>query len=1620
MATTLKSRSRVISIRDTYSPRAIRRNGLSSHSACSLGSGQKLYSRRTSNSATEEDRNEMAFTCKVQYLDDTDPFASTNFPEPTRPPSCTLLLNIPLCEQIAVLYKLLKPPHNLEDIALQILQNGTYLDLESTLEEQADVLDGFPDSRKSTILLRTQLSVRVHNCIAKLLSASGRELRRALFSLKQVFQDDKDLVHEFVNSDGLNALITVGTDADQNYQNYILRAIGQVMLYVDGMNGVINHSETVQWLYSLTASKYRLVTKTALKLLLVFVEYTESNSLVLTRAVNEWNNLQRSKPWSCLIKVLSDKDGDEEVTCFCLTLINKILNAAPDQDLFYDISDSLEEQGIEQLLKNLITTKRSHREIQEQIKVYETALKIEDGDEQLSSVKDTSSIRHRKRQPGAQSNGNGDRRRSKRHNSLGSGYRLERPLVPDPGNNSDSETRNKPRQRRTYFDRNENLSPKSAENSPATPATPDEDDEKTKARMARRERRAARKAATQDEETSSPIISPSPSRDNTPPPSPKPSAKKEEPKPENNNNAPRRKYGVLEPNRVANGDVKNKAPAEETEKPGRNLRQWKNWRPKGADTNATQEKVEPKSPAKPSSATLSFIKNEKNKEPDPPKEIIPTKEPENNTKGSERVPEKSVETPSARDKGRANRTNEAPSRNSETPRSSGYSSRPSALNKFKNLEKAVKDEKVTQSGNRFTRTTPEKKSSNELKVPEPSDLHSSSVSSVESFKSTNSVESSKSKSPDDSPEETPEETRRITTKARRTSEEEENRKGNVFDDDEDVPFKREERKETVKKQGNVDDALEPGEHEDDDDDDEDVQEEKREDVKPLMTRAERSASLKQVRDARLERQGSAGQKDSPKSPTEPERRSSRSSVDKKWLLSNLYQGNSARRSVDDEESGESKEGKDRATVSQGQSTESQSTEEKIQEEDRGQMQAKVDDVVPTPATPPAPVPEMKPQETEEEAAKKERLERARQEQLRKQEERKRQEEARLAEERKRKEEERLRREEEQARKQQEIEWEKSVTSKRSLVINGLDFTDLRDEDDKDILEVRHHDTGGAPPPPPPIPGGVPPPPPPPPGGVPPPPPFPGGAGPPPPPPMPGIPPPSASQLPSQADKKKLVRLFWKEVKNSPLINGINKTIWGSIDPVDIDTKKLEHLFETKHAMKAKQQKPEEREKKKEIVILDMKRSQQINIALTKLPPVNSLKQAILAMDNSVLDKESLERLFPLLPTADEKSRIEEQRLAYPHIPLASAEQFLLTISSVNELYSRLKLWQFSLEYETIEKDVAEPLMDLKQAVDEVQRNPTFKCILGTLLSVGNFLNGTKSKGFQLDYLAKVPEVKDTVHKQSLLYHLCTIVMDKFPESTDLYNELSAVHRATRIDFDSQKEMLKKLDEDCKKSWDHLRVIAKHESSSSIKPRMTEFLADAGERITILKVVCRRVINRFRKLLLYLGLNTGAAKSTKISEFCRIISQFSLEYRTCREKWLLQKMKKNKMKERNKTRGKLIVDSLSKSQKSTSDEDISKKSQERDRKEKLKCSTLPSSKNRARSMAIGKSDNDLDDTTDEMMDMLVKTVTSKQKSRVRRRERSSMANRKSLRRTLQQGLTPEELAAAGIKLPIHDK
>lgn len=225
----------------------------------------------------------------------------------------------------------------------------------------------------------------------------------------------------------------------------------------------------------------------------------------------------------------------------------------------------------------------------------------------------------------------------------------------------------------------------------------------------------------------------------------------------------------------------------------------------------------------------------------------------------------------------------------------------------------------------------------------------------------------------------------------------------------------------------------------------------------------------------------------------------------------------------------------------------------------------------------------------------------------------------------------------------------------------------------------------------------------------------------------------------------------------------------------------------------------------------------------------------------------------------------------------------------------------------LQKEIAEPLMDLKQGIEILRQNRTFRSILSTLLSVGIFLNGAPVKGFQIEYLAKVPEVKDTVHKHSLLHHLCHMVMESSSDTSDLYSEIGPITRASKADFTDLAHNLNQLEAECKACWDRLKLIAKHDCPPPLKQKLVDFLADCAERIIILQIVHRRVMNRYRKFLLWLGMPQHSVAESRPNEFCRTLSEFALEYRTTRERVQQQLEKKANHRERNKTRGKLIID-----------------------------------------------------------------------------------------------------------------
>ena len=68
----------------------------------------------------------------------------------------------------------------------------------------------------------------------------------------------------------------------------------------------------------------------------------------------------------------------------------QILNGIPDQDTFYDITDYLEEQGMETIIQRHMTKNSSDLDLVSQLNLYEAALRAEDGD---SNSGDTLEIR---------------------------------------------------------------------------------------------------------------------------------------------------------------------------------------------------------------------------------------------------------------------------------------------------------------------------------------------------------------------------------------------------------------------------------------------------------------------------------------------------------------------------------------------------------------------------------------------------------------------------------------------------------------------------------------------------------------------------------------------------------------------------------------------------------------------------------------------------------------------------------------------------------------------------------------------------------------------------------------------------------------------------------------------------------------------------------------------------------------------------------------------------------------------------------------------------------------------------------------------------------------------------
>ncbi|XP_030060413.1 FH1/FH2 domain-containing protein 3 isoform X2 [Microcaecilia unicolor] len=1546
--------------------------------------------------------------CRVQFLDDTDPFNSTNFPEPTRPPLYTFREDIPLINQIAGVHRLLRAPHKLDDCTLQLSHNGTYLDLESTLLEQKDELEGFQEDsgrgKKHSIVLRTQLSVRVHACIEKLYNSNGRELRRALFSLKQIFQDDKDLVHEFVVAEGLTCLIKVGAEADQNYQNYILRALGQIMLYVDGMNGVINHNETIQWLYTLIGSKFRLVVKTALKLLLVFVEYTESNSPLLIQAVTRVDNKRGVKPWSNVMEILEEKDGvDTELLVYAMTLVNKTLAGLPDQDSFYDVLDCLEELGIEAISQRHLNKKGTDLDLVEQFNIYEMTLRHEDGDENVEPPPNGRKER-RRASLGSHERRGLERRRSRRHSVQNVKSSLSAPASPCSQLSSGFPSVN--------GHRIEDLSEKEEqledeEEQPRTEPNAEEEEEATrevkdsKVLYAPEIHHVENKTISQGFETSGAL-----------------------------NVLSREKQPIVKSPSIISSSVPDSSLSHHHTTDSSSSSSSPVHPPPSSDLgsvalNSSQLPYIPHSPFHLFSYDFDDLSAAvKEKEAETVRESRPVlgglltssyrQHQESLAAERERRRQEREERLQRIEREERNKFN----RDYFDKREEQKHAREE---RYKYLEKLAAEEYEKESRSRgvcrgrtelsqslsaeASPASPTSKCISPSSVESQGDLTSSLTpqpSDVSASEPEQELETETEPEPEKEPEQEQEEGTQELEAAPETGPKNEVETGLEREPEESGLLSEKERQnEEVNEKDNCSASS----------------------ISSASSTLER-----EEREDKITSDNETGSWAQTSQAVGVNEQCSNILNNKRFMLDMLYAHNKKPEDEEEKDLAEKEEKKE--------------TEEA--EESIASLASRISTLQASKQSSGENVKKMDIGHLDNQGSVKAFAEKFNNGELCKGTAMPESEHCEKV----------LDKTAVQPKTESDYIWDQLMAAPRELKIKDMDFTDLGEDDDIDVLDI---DMGPrdfpAPPPPPPLSFlGLPPPPPAPVLGCPPPPPAPCSLFPPPPlfnSPQ-GM---GSSQIsrgdPAFAKKKKTIRLFWNEVRPFEWHCRNNKSckefLWAKLEPIKVDTSRLEHLFESKSKELPVTKKTAADGKRQEIIVLDSKRSNAINIGLTVLPPPRTIKTAILNFDEYALNKEGIEKILMMIPTEEEKQKIQEAQLANPDTPLGSAEQFLLILSSISELSARLQLWAFKMDYEQIEKEVAEPLLDLKEGMDQLENNKTLGYILSTLLAIGNFLNGTNAKAFELSYLEKVPEVKDTVHKQSLLHHVCTMVAEKFPESTDLYSEIGAITRSAKVDFDQLQDNLGQMEKRCKASWDHLKAIAKHEMKQALKQRMSEFLKDCAERIIILKIVHRRIINRFHSFLLFMGHPPYTIREVNINKFCKIISEFALEYRTTRERVLQQKQKRANHRERNKTRGKMITDSGKFSSNSSNPppqtqtqlplhhqglqyaEDAA---EHENMKAVLKTTSISGetstvlgvrTRSRASRGRIGswnagndESPNATDDAADEIMDRIVKSATQVPSQRAVPRERKrSRANRKSLRRTLKTGLTPEEARALGL-------
>ncbi|KAM9727758.1 uncharacterized protein fmn2a [Menidia menidia] len=453
-----------------------------------------------------------------------------------------------------------------------------------------------------------------------------------------------------------------------------------------------------------------------------------------------------------------------------------------------------------------------------------------------------------------------------------------------------------------------------------------------------------------------------------------------------------------------------------------------------------------------------------------------------------------------------------------------------------------------------------------------------------------------------------------------------------------------------------------------------------------------------------------------------------------------------------------------------------------------------------------------------------------------------------------------------------------------------------------------------PPPPPPPPGfGPPPPPPPPPGMGPPPPP---GMGPPPPPPPPGFgPPPPPGPMPSMMlqetgpakamiePPKPMKPLYWTRIQ-IPTKKSTGSLVWENIEEPTVDFEEFVELF-SKSAVKEKKKPISDtisKSKAKQVVkLLSNKRSQAVGILMSSIHlDMKDIQNAVLNMDNTVVDLETLQALYENRAQDDEMDSIKKHMKSAQNKedakPLDKPEQFLLQLSQISNFSERVFCILFQSTFHECITSIMRKIEILQRVCKTLHSSKGVMQVLGLVLAFGNFMNGGnrsrgQADGFSLDILPKLKDVKSSDNSQSLLSFIVAYYLNHFDEDAGRETcicplpEPQDLFQASQMKFEDFQRDLRKLRKDlnaCSAETDKVCKLSSENSLQPFKDKMDEFLSQAK---TELEMEEKQLVDTQR---IFLELSVSFSVKPKAGEkevspntFFSVWHEFSTDFK---EQW----------------------------------------------------------------------------------------------------------------------------------------